>query len=114
MDLNQFVSSISPEVYQRLARAVELGKWPDGVPLTAEQKENSLQLVMLWQKHHNTTAEHMTIGADGEIVIKSKQQLKQELTIADDSTMADGIDAINIIDNTQEPATSPIATLKLP
>lgn len=83
MDLKQLVSSITPEVYQRLSSAVETGKWPDGVPLTPAQKEHSLQLLMLWQMQHNTTHEHMTIGADGEIVIKTKQQFKQELGITD-------------------------------
>ena len=58
MDIEQIIDSMTPEVYQRLATAVELGKWPDGVALTPEQKENSLQLVM-----------------------KSKQQLKEDFGI---------------------------------
>ncbi|MBC6820702.1 hypothetical protein CKK01_25450, partial [Acinetobacter baumannii] len=53
MDIEQIIDSMTPEVYQRLATAVELGKWPDGVALTPEQKENSLQLVMLWQARYN-------------------------------------------------------------
>ena len=67
MDIEQIIDSMTPEVYQRLATAVELGKWPDGVALTPEQKENSLQLVMLWQARYNTDAQHMTIdtSADG-------------------------------------------------
>lgn len=89
MDLKQLISSISPEVYQRLSSAVETGKWPDGVALTPEQKENCLQLVMLWQMQHNTTPEHMTIGSDGEIVIKSKQQLKQEFDIQETRALAE-------------------------
>ena len=39
MDIEQIIDSMTPEVYQRLATAVELGKWPDGVALTPEQKE---------------------------------------------------------------------------
>lgn len=61
MNLDEIINSMTPEVYQRLSTAVELGKWPDGVALTPEQKENSLQLVMLWQARHNTEAQHMTI-----------------------------------------------------
>ena len=34
MDIEQIIDSMTPEVYQRLATAVELGKWPDGVALT--------------------------------------------------------------------------------
>lgn len=82
MDLEQIVNSMTPEIYQRLATAVELGKWPDGVALTPEQKENSLQLVMLWQARHNTQAQHMTIDTNGQMVMKSKQQLKEDFGIA--------------------------------
>ncbi|WP_412098478.1 YeaC family protein [Enterobacter sp.] len=80
--MDELISSMTPEVYQRLATAVELGKWPDGVVLTPEQKENSLQLVMMWQARHNTDAQHMTIDTRGEMVMKSKQQLKEDFGIA--------------------------------
>ncbi|WP_312177406.1 MULTISPECIES: YeaC family protein [Pseudescherichia] len=81
MEINELVASMTPEVYQRLATAVETGKWPDGVALTPEQKENSIQLVMLWQARHNTDAQHMTIDTNGQMVMKSKQQLKEEFGI---------------------------------
>lgn len=58
------------------------GKWPDGVTLTEEQKENCLQLVMLWQARHNTEAQHMTIDTNGQMVMKSKQQLKEDFGIS--------------------------------
>ncbi|MDN8693999.1 DUF1315 family protein, partial [Staphylococcus aureus] len=54
MDVKDLIAAMTPEIYQRLVLAVELGKWPDGVALTPEQKENSLQAVMLWQSLHNT------------------------------------------------------------
>lgn len=82
MNVDELVNSLTPEVYQRLATAVALGKWPDGVALTPEQKENSLQLVMLWQARHNTDAQHMTIDTNGQMVMKSKQQLKEDFGIA--------------------------------
>lgn len=76
MDVKDLIAAMTPEVYQRLARAVELGKWPDGVALTPEQRENSLQAVMLWQALNNVEPQHMSIGTDGQIVMKSKQELK--------------------------------------
>ncbi|MDT7451214.1 YeaC family protein [Citrobacter koseri] len=82
MSLDEMIDSMTPEVYQRLSTAVELGKWPDGVALTPEQKENSMQLVMLWQARHNTDAQHMTIDTNGQMVMKSKQQLKEDFGIA--------------------------------
>lgn len=81
MNLDEMIDSMTPEVYQRLSTAVELGKWPDGVALTPEQKGNSLQLVMLWQARYNTDAQHMTIDTQGQMVMKSKQQLKADFGI---------------------------------
>ena len=77
MNLDDIINSMTPEVYQRLSTAVELGKWPDGVALTEEQKENCLQLVMLWQAR-----QHMTIDTNGQMVMKSKQQLKEDFGIS--------------------------------
>lgn len=78
MDVKDLIAAMTPEIYQRLVQAVELGKWPDGVALTPEQKENSLQAVMLWQAMNNVDPQHMSIGTDGQIVMKSKQELKQQ------------------------------------
>lgn len=80
MEFDDLIAAMTPEIYQRLTRAVELGKWPDGVALTQQQKENSLQMVMLWQARHNVDAQHMSIGTDGQIVMKSKQELKQQFS----------------------------------
>ncbi|WP_154611196.1 MULTISPECIES: YeaC family protein [Providencia] len=74
--IEHLLSVMTTEIYQRLVTAVELGKWPDGVVLTPEQKENTLQMVMLWQSRHNHDPEHMTVGTDGQITMKSKQELK--------------------------------------
>lgn len=41
MNLDDIINSMTPEVYQRLSTAVELGKWPDGVALTEEQKRTA-------------------------------------------------------------------------
>lgn len=78
INLDDLVATMTLGIYQRIVQAVESGKWPDGVPLTLAQKENSLQVVMLWQARNNKDAQHMSIGTDGQIVIKSKQELKQQ------------------------------------
>ena len=74
----QAIMQMPQEVYERLKTAVELGKWPDGKPLTDEQKATSLQAVMAWQSMHLDNPEHMNIGRDGEIVMKSKSELKRQ------------------------------------
>ena len=45
----QMIENITPEIYQSLKTAVELGKWADGRKLTVEQKELSLQAVIAWE-----------------------------------------------------------------
>ncbi|QLK88415.1 DUF1315 family protein [Arsenophonus endosymbiont of Aphis craccivora] len=77
MELNDLVNLMTVDIYQRLLTAVELRKWPDGVVLTPEQKEKSLQAIMLWQARHNHDAQHMTVGTDGNIILKTKDELKR-------------------------------------
>ncbi len=48
MDLKQLLDSITPEVYESLKRAIELGKWPDGRVLSAGQKELCMQAVIAY------------------------------------------------------------------
>lgn len=52
MDYRQLIASMTVETYHSLRRAVELGKWPDGRPLTPEQRENALQAVIAWGEKH--------------------------------------------------------------
>ena len=85
-DLQRVLAEMTPEVYQRLVQATETGKWPDGVALTPTQKEHTLQLVLLWQARHNDKPQHMSIAKGGEMVMKSKRQLKEDFGISDDVT----------------------------
>lgn len=78
MQLNDLINMMTPQVYQRLLTAVELGKWPDGVVLTEEQKSHSLQMVMLYQSRFNVDAQHMSVNMRGEIEIKSKQEIQHD------------------------------------
>ena len=43
------IENITPEIYESLKLAVEIGKWPDGRKLTKEQKELSLQAMIAWE-----------------------------------------------------------------
>ncbi|AXW88024.1 transcriptional regulator [Lonsdalea britannica] len=85
MQMEDVLKVMTPDIYQRLVTAVELGKWPDGVALTSEQKDNALQMVLLWQSRHNAEADHMSINQQGEIEIKSKQALKQRFAASAES-----------------------------
>ncbi|MFW0755225.1 YeaC family protein [Pseudomonas sp. H11T01] len=46
---NDMIKNITPDIYQNLKLAVEIGKWPDGGKLTAEQRELTLQAMIAWE-----------------------------------------------------------------
>ncbi|MET1219006.1 MAG: DUF1315 family protein [Glaciecola sp.] len=79
MDVEQLVAAMTPDVFANLQQAVETGKWLNGEALTPAQKEHALAAVLLYQAKVAQTNEHMTIGADGEMVQKSKSELRQAL-----------------------------------
>lgn len=86
MNVDALLSSMSPQVYEKLLGAVETGKWLDGKPLSESQRETCLQAIMIYQSKVLKNNQHMTVGANGEIIHKSRQQLKNEL--AQDSSIA--------------------------
>jgi uncharacterized protein len=52
MSYLQLIETMSPEIYQSLLRAVELGKWADGKVLTSEQRANAMQAIIAWGERH--------------------------------------------------------------
>lgn len=52
MGYQQTIDDMSPEIYQRLVRAVELGKWPDNKPLTSEQRVHAMRAIIAWGERH--------------------------------------------------------------
>ena len=50
MDLQQLLESITPEIYESLKRAIEIGKWPDGRVLSDGQKELCIQAVIAYDQ----------------------------------------------------------------
>ncbi|TMX36524.1 DUF1315 family protein [Vibrio sp. Hep-1b-8] len=77
MDAEQLINAITPEAYERLLFAVETGKWPEGTPLSQQQRDSCMQAVMLYQSKHNSEAQHMTVAKGGEISFKLKKQFQQ-------------------------------------
>lgn len=88
MELETLLNAMTPEVYQRMAVAVETGKWPDGSPLTHPQRDSAMQAIMLYQSRHNSEAEHMTVAQGGEIKFKSKAELKRDFGVDDTASQA--------------------------
>lgn len=80
MNVDQLVQSMTQDTYEKLQQAVETGKWPDGRKLTDEQLSSCMQAVMLYQSKVMQSDEHFTVGSDGEIVAKSREQLKEQFS----------------------------------
>lgn len=68
----QAIENITPEIYQNLKLAVEIGKWPDGRKLTQEQKELTLQALIAWETHN--LPEEERIGYMGPQECSSKSE----------------------------------------
>lgn len=52
LSFDRLIDSVTPEIYQNLKQAIEIGKWPDGRQLTLEQKEHTLQAVIAYEHQH--------------------------------------------------------------
>lgn len=57
MNLDDLIKQMTPEIYENLKLAIEIGKWADGTRLTNDQLENSLQAVIAYEQKH-ITEEH--------------------------------------------------------
>lgn len=49
MNIEQMLAVLNPEIVERLKTAVEIGKWPNGIALTQEQRQICMQAVYAWE-----------------------------------------------------------------
>ena len=96
MDLLTVVDSMSMEMYLRLKTAAETGKWPEGTSVNQAQRDSALQLSMAYQAIHLDSKDILTIGSDGEIVNKTKTELRRQFK---DDAVKNTVDEAN---NTNE------------
>ncbi|NVJ51934.1 MAG: DUF1315 family protein [Gammaproteobacteria bacterium] len=68
MDIAQLLKAMTPEVYQNLKTAVEIGKWADGTRLTEAQTETAIQAIMIYDaEYHGDTDEPFRVRSDGSV-----------------------------------------------
>ncbi|MDC9719247.1 MAG: DUF1315 family protein [Gammaproteobacteria bacterium] len=58
MEYSQLIAQLTPEVYVRLKTAIEIGKWPDGRLLSADQKASCMEAVLRYQALKLDPKEH--------------------------------------------------------
>jgi|MEHZ01.4.fsa_nt_MEHZ011208414.1_5 hypothetical protein len=59
MSIDKLIESVTPEVYENMQAAIATGKWPNGVEVTPEQRENCLQIVIAYDGIHKDTEERV-------------------------------------------------------
>lgn len=59
MDIEQVLQAVTPDVYEKLKLAVEIGKWPDGRKLSTEQRATCLQAVIAYDSQHKPESERI-------------------------------------------------------
>ncbi|BES72123.1 YeaC family protein [Marinobacter nanhaiticus D15-8W] len=53
MTYEELIERLDPTVYKSLRRAVELGKWPDGRPISGEQRSICMEAVIYYENRHD-------------------------------------------------------------
>lgn len=53
MNIDDLIASMTPEIYNNMKNALELGRWGDGRTITQEQKANSLEALIRYEHLHN-------------------------------------------------------------
>lgn len=53
MTYDELIERLDPAVYKSLKRAIELGKWPDGRTVSAEQRAVCMEAVIYYESRHN-------------------------------------------------------------
>ncbi len=87
MNYQDLVEQITPELYTTFKRALELGRWPDGREMTAEQREHCLGAVIAYDQLHH--AEQERVG----YIDRSRKpagEAEQLLRFADDAAGESG------------------------
>ncbi len=80
MTYDELIKRLDPTVYKSLRRAVELGKWPDGRPVSEDQRQICMEAVIYYENEHNIP-ENERVG----YIDRERKELRDS-TPADDTT----------------------------
>jgi len=74
MNIEQLIASMTPEIYNNMKVALELGRWGDGRTVTPEQKEFTLEAMIRYEHLHNIPETERVGYVDTTNKRKKKQQ----------------------------------------
>ncbi|EED33200.1 conserved hypothetical protein [gamma proteobacterium NOR5-3] len=82
MDYQSLIDQLSPDIVARLRKGIETGRWPDGQPVTPEQREHSLRAVIAWEQQHLPEQErvgYIDKGRKADAAARSQAQGEEQL-----------------------------------
>lgn len=82
-ELLDFIGQLSPYMAQNLRQGLELGRWPDGKPLTARQKNLVLEALLIWEQQTNAEQPMGVVPKKKKPTDANTDANVQTLTIAD-------------------------------
>ncbi|WP_148862259.1 YeaC family protein [Marinobacter fonticola] len=53
MTYEELIERLDPTVYRNLKQAIELGKWPDGRPVSEQQRSICMEAVIYYENRHD-------------------------------------------------------------
>ena len=78
-EVEALLNSMDSDIRDRLARAVEIGKWPDGNALTEQQRAHAMQAVMLWDTQNGQEEdEPFKVLKGGKLIRQMDKQAEQK------------------------------------
>ena len=91
MTYEELIERLDPNVYRSLRQSIELGKWPDGRKLTAEQRAISLEAVIYYESTHNMPEDQRTgyidrgakAGTDCDPTVRIQKKVADKANKAD-------------------------------
>ncbi|MEJ6612851.1 MAG: DUF1315 family protein [Porticoccus sp.] len=87
MDFQKIIELISPEIYKNVQSAVEIGKWPNGLKLTQEQLEHSMQILIAYDAAHKSHENRV-----GYIPLKKNKDLRTTGIIKENGSTRENIE----------------------
>jgi len=85
MNFDRLAQNMTPDIYSRLREAVELGRWPNQVALTKEQRNLCLEAILKYEVNQQVPQQQRT--GHIEQGCKSKSQTIASVTLPDASDL---------------------------
>ena len=63
--LKELISLMTPNVYESVKTAIEIGKWHDGTRLNQQQGEHCMQILILYEARYLPEESHTTASLPG-------------------------------------------------